>query len=235
MMSYSISAVIPLYNEEDYLPKTMQEVCDVLSRNFVDFEILFINDGSKDRSSEILSDFQKKYSCVKVLHNASNQGFAAALKKGITATNKDVIFYIDCDLPCDPSFITRAVSFLNNYDIVIGKRNQWDNLLRKVCSLGYNFIICHLFHLNLYDINIGAKVFKRNVLENVKLESFGSFIDAELLLKAKAQGFSIREIPCVYQKRLYGHSHMCTIKNVLGIIIEMLKYYFCKKDKISAR
>lgn len=229
MFNYSISAVIPLRNEEEYLSKTMQGVYDVLSRNFVDFEIIFVNDGSKDRSPDILSDFQKEYSPVKVLHNPFHQGLAVTLKKGFTAATKEVIFYIDCDLPFDPSFVAQVVPLLNTYDIIVGRRNQWDNFLRKVYSVSYNVILRRLFHLNLSDINIGVKVFKRSIFKNIELKSQGSFIDAEFLLEAKRKGFSIKEVPCAYHKRLYGYSKTCSISNILIIIFDMWKYYFRKK------
>lgn len=229
MNNLSISAVIPVYNEEEYLSRTMQDVYGVLNRNFVEFEIIFVNDGSTDQSSYILSNFQKEYSFVKILHNSSHQGLAVTLKKGFTAATKDLVFYIDCDLPFDPSFIVRNISLLNIYDIVIGRRNQWDNLLRKVCSVSYNTIIRRLFHLNLFDINIGIKVFKRSILQSIKLECLGSFIDAELLLEAKRKGFYIIEVPCIYRKRLYGYSKTCNISNILIIIFDMLMYYFRKK------
>lgn len=229
MINYSVSAVIPVYNEEEYLPKTIQEVYDVLSRNLSDFEIIIINDGSNDRSPYILAEFEKNYTFIRVLHNPYNQGLGATLKKGFGATTKNIIFYIDCDLPFDPHFFIKAVSYLNEYDLVIGKRDKWDNLLRKAYSLIYNFIICHLFHFNFNNASIGVKVFKRKILESIKLRSLGSFISIELLLEAKRKNFSIKSFHCDYRKRLYGYSKLCNINNILQIIFDMFRYYFRKK------
>lgn len=228
MINYSVSAVIPVYNEEEYLPKTIQEVYGVLSENFSDFEIIIINDGSNDRSPYILAKFGKEYSCIKVLHNHRNQGLGFALKRGFDASTKDIIFYIDCDLPFKPYFIVNAADSLNEYDLIMGYRNKWDNLLRKVFSLAYDFIIRYMFHSNFTNASIGLKVFKRKILDAIKLKSSGSFISIELLLEAKRKNFAIKSIYCDYRKRLYGRSKLCNINNILQIIFDMFRYYFRK-------
>ena len=192
MINYSVSAVIPVYNEEEYLPKTIREVYDVLSSNFSDFEIIIINDGSNDHSPYILAEFEKKYTSIRVLHNPHNQGLGVTLKKGFHATTKDIIFYIDCDLPFDPHFVIKAVNFLKEYELIIGYRDKWDNLLRRLYSLAYNSIIRYAFHFSFANASIGVKVFKRKILEGIKLKSSGSFISIELLLEAKIFRFELR-------------------------------------------
>ena len=229
MINRSISVIIPVYNEEEYLPKTIQEVYRVLNENFYDFEIIFVDDGSTDNSFHILSNFQEEYSSVVVLRNFRNQGLGAALQKGFSAATKEVIFYLDCDLPFDPILATKMVLLLDTCDIVIGKRDRWDNAIRRSYSYIYNFIIQRLFRLDIYDINVGMKVFKRSILDKIQLSSSGSFINTEFLAEARRNGFSIRKVNCEYCRRVYGYSKMDNLKNIYQIMSEMFKYYFKRK------
>jgi len=228
MFDCSISAVIPVYNEEEYLHITMQQVFSVLSDNFPDYEIIFVNDGSRDNSSDILFEFERRYPCVKVLQNNSNKGFAAALKKGLLAAVKEIIFYIDCDLPFDPRFITQAAPLLKTHDIVIARKDPWKNPLRRIVSLCYNSIVKYILKTGVSTVNAGAKAFKIRVLKEIELKSSSAFIDAELLFKAKKMGCKIKEIPCTYQKRKFGYSKTYNIRNLLLAYFDILTYCFRK-------
>lgn len=226
MEMFSVSAVIPVYNEEMYLHCTFQSINHVLNNNFKDFEIIFIDDGSKDNSFRILSEYAMRYQYVKVLQNYRHQGLGVTLNKGFSAAAKEIIFYIDCDMPFEPSFLIETVAFLDKYDIVIGRRDRWDSLLRKICSYCYNFIIRTLFRTYVSDINIGIKVLKRKIMDKMILHSRSAFIDAEIIIGAERQGFSIKEFPCIYKERLYGRSKCYNIGSVLLTIWEILNYYF---------
>ena len=235
MISLSISIVIPVYNEEGYLLKTLGEIYEVLRKNFTDYEVIFVDDGSTDNSLKILVDISGQFENIKVLCNNSNLGRAEALKKGFCATTKEVIFYIDADLPFDPSFVIRAIPFLSDNQMVIGNRDRWDNMFRKTCSLVYNLLIRRLFNLTITDINVGAKVFKKNILDRIELRSRGSFIDAEFILEAKKKGFSIKAIPCVYHKRVYGYSKMYDPVNIGRTICDMANYFLHRRSLLWQR
>lgn len=228
MIKTSLSIVIPVYNEEFCLNRTLLEVYEVAKGNFIDFEIIFINDGSVDNSESILISFARNFPCVRILQNDNNQGIGSALRKGFSAASKDIIFYIDCDLPTDTVFILQAVNFLKEYNIIIGKRNNRENLLRSILSFSYDCIIRILFNLDLNNINSGIKVFKRDVLKDLQLVSTSSFLNAEILIKAKRRGFRIKEVPCIFYSRTYGKSKLCTLKSIISISWEIFMFIFRK-------
>ena len=229
MKNYSISVVIPSFNEQQYLPLTVSTIHSLLSSNFLDFEIIVIDDGSSDNSYAVLVDLQKQYPCLNVIKNLHNAGIGVSLRRGFLAATKELIFYIDCDLPFSPEFLIRAVEFLNDYDIVIGRRNSWDNSLRKFSSFVYNRIAQLLFDVDIVDLNVGIKVFKRILLSAINLTASSSFLSAELILEAKDKNFRIKQLPCVYSKRIYGVSKMGTINNISKAFMEMIRYYFRRR------
>lgn len=233
MCHFSVSVIVPVYNEEEYIPKTFSEIFRVLNGHFIDFEIIFVDDGSKDRSFSIMRDLCQKHSFVRILHNSVNKGLGEALRSGFSVAKKEVILYIDCDLPFEPSFLIRAAPFLASHDIIIGKRNQWDGRSRFILSRIYHWLIFCLFGLGCSDINVGVKVFRNQALKNLDLRAKGSFIDAEFLLEAVKKGLKIKELPCFYSKRMYGHSKLNNAANIIEIIVDMFKYFL--RDRIDGR
>lgn len=224
MNAISISTVIPVYNEEGYLLETISCLYFFLGSNFNEYEVIVVDDGSKDRTSNILTELQKKYQNLKVITNKKNMGLGYSLKNGFNAATKEVIFYIDCDLPFPPHFLLQAIKELEKSHFVIGRRDAWDNILRKYMSFAYNFMIRKLFRINFADINVGVKVFKRKILQSLNLRSSGSFFSAELALEARRQGFIVSELPCSYRKRIYGTSKLNNIKNIFQALIETVTY-----------
>ena len=235
MQMRSISAIIPVYNEEKYLNITFESINKILRENFEDFEIIFVDDGSSDNSAVFLEQFSKRNGYVKIIKNSNHEGLGAALNKGFRLAKNEIIFYTDCDLPYDLNFLLTAMPLIDEYDVILGKRDKWDNFLRKLTSILYNFMVSSLFHSKISDNNAGIKVFKRGIVETIHLNSRYSFIWAEFNLKALLNNFTIKELPCNYRRRIYGSSKSFNIVNIFLSFSEMLNYYFSQKDIFSAK
>jgi len=220
-----ISVVIPAYNEEENLERTLTVISKELSDQGIEHEFVVVDDASTDRTPEILQDLSSRFP-LRFFRNEKNMKLGYTLRRGLEQAMGDVVFYTDCDLPCLPSVIVYALKIMQTYecDLVIAYRldRTAEGFLRRLYSSLYNFMIRVLFGLSVRDVNFACKMMKRKVLENIKLESTGSFIDAELLIKARRRGFTILQFAADYFPRLRGKSTLAGP----GVIIKLLKEMF---------
>ncbi len=221
----SVSVVIPIFNERGYIPKTPEKIYDYFSSHFNEFEIIFIDDGSTDGSLHLLEDWRRGKVGIKVIANQHHLGKGKALQCGFSAAQKEIIFYIDCDLPFELDFLENAIPYLNHYDMVIGKRDRWDGWVQHLCSRCYDKIIQWMFGVAISNINVGIKVFKRTIIENLNVKSVGWFFDTEFVIEAERNGFKIKSIPLEYRRRLYGESKFAGLRSLTDTGVELLAYF----------
>src|SRR5438046_1826169 len=206
-MISSLSYVFPMYNEIGNLERTVREATEVGLRITPDLEIVVVDDASTDGSGELADRLATENSHLRVVHHATNRKLGGALKTGFAAASRQWVLYIDSDLPIRMEDALAAVPLTDHADMVIGYRmNRCEGLKREVMSWCYNRMIRLLFGLKVRDVNFAFKLFRREVLRQVHLESEGSFIDAELLLGARQAGFRIAEIGMNYYPRVAGTS-----------------------------
>jgi glycosyltransferase involved in cell wall biosynthesis len=223
-----ISVVYPMFNEEENIERAVHFAEAVLVGITSGYEILIINDASTDRSPEIAEALARSNSCVKVFHHERNLKLGGALRTGFSKATKELIFYCDSDLPVDLLELTRAVHIMEftKSDIVSAFRfdRTAEGLVRTVYSVIYNLLIRFLFPLRVKDINFSFKLFKREMLDKVVLESEGSFIDAELLIKSKLHGFKITQFGVDYFPRNRGLSTLATPDVIIKMIRELVAF-----------
>jgi len=233
----SLSVVIPAFNEEALIERSLLLLNEELNTTIEDYEIIVINDGSFDRTPYILKELTSKIIHLKVIDNETNQGLGAALRKGFFSASKALVFYTDADMPIDYGMIHKAIEFLEktHADLVMGFRGKRfdESLHRLTYSLVYNWLICLLFGIHVKDINFAFKLIRSDVLAGLNLKAKGSFIDAEMVVKATNCGFKIEQFYVKYFPRELGHSHLARF-NAIGIILyEIIRYYpeIIKKSK----
>ncbi len=226
----SVSVVVPAYNEEEYVVRTVRSLEKVLSSIVSDFEIIVVNDKSTDTTASILQELQKSRPHLTVVNNRRNMGLGATLRAGFARARCDVIFYVDADMPFDFWDLEKGLRVMRTHgaDIVTGFRHDRtsEGFLRIVYSYVYNLIIRILFGLKVQDVNFSFKLIKRDALKQIALYSTGSFIDAEMLIKMNRRGMFICQIGTDYYPREYGQSTLSGINTILGIIREMGAFYF---------
>lgn len=225
----SLSVVIPAYNEESCIEACVTALETVLNDISDDFEIIVVNDGSADRTAAILESLQPSRPHLVLVHHARNHGLGQTLRSGFSRCRKEVTFYSDADLPFDFFELRRAlrVMALKNADLVVGFRHdRTDEGFRRIFySLAYNWLIRIVFGLRIRDVNFSFKLIRTAALRDMHLRSEGSFIDAEMLIKADRMGLFICQIGVDYFKRRFGHSNLSSLTTIGKIVQEMVREY----------
>ncbi len=222
----SISAVFPLFNEEDYVLRAYEAAVDAFAPITSDYEIILVNDASTDRTPEIAESLRAKDPRVKVVHNAKNLKLGGTLRAGYAVATKELVLYTDADLPFDLHEVRRAVRLLEvqKADVVSAYRfdRTSEGLLRTVYSFFYNSLVRAMFGLAIKDVNFSFKLFRRALLEKFTLKSDGSFIDVEFLCRARKAGAHIIQIGVDYFPRSRGVSTLSSPGVIVKILREMM-------------
>jgi len=230
MNTGSISFVLPMYNESRTIENTVRELGLIAREICDDYEIVIANDGSADNSGNIIDDIAGKDSRVKVVHLGKNTKFGGALKTGLMLAQKEVLIYIDSDLPVSSQDIKNALKLLDGADIVTAysKVKKGENPKRIIMSKVYNFLIQFLFRTNIKDINSGFKIYKKKVFKDTMLISSSPFIDVEIFVRALRKGFKIRQYPLIFKHRESGVSYISRPAVVLRTMWDILKFRFSR-------
>lgn len=232
----SISFFMPAYNEEGNIERVVYKAFLELKRITADHEVIIVDDGSTDRTRDIVHRLQKKYKSLKLISHEKNKGYGVSLRTGINSGSKKYTFYTDADSQFDISQLSKAVSLLDKTDIVIGFRHKrQDPFHRLLLSKFYRILIGVLFNLWVKDVNCSFKLFPTEIFKKIKLRSKTVFIDAEMLIRVKRKGYKIKEIKIPHFKRTKGASKfevgrkgifmIVRPDKILEIIAEMIKLY----------
>lgn len=225
-----LSIFFPMWNEEQYIHRAVRaakEVCEQLqSGNEIgDYEIIIIDDASTDRTPMYADELVAADPHIKVVHHPVNRKLGGSVKSGFAAATGDVVLYTDADLPFEMVELARAIRVMRTYEADVVSAYRLDRTgegpRRAVYSWIYNWIIQLAFGTRLRDINFAFKLCRRQVLDHVTLSSEGSFIDAELVIRAQRAGFSIVQIGVDYFPRTRGVSTLSS-PTVIGKIVREL-------------
>lgn len=223
-MDFSI--VIPFYNEEDNVGSVLSGIEAALAGNNINFEIVAVDNGSIDKTGEILEGLKKTIKALKVVRVALNEGYGWGIRQGLERSIGEYLGFMCGDNQVEPSTLMQVYDKLKkeNLDLCKVKRvKRYDGLSRKVISFFYNIICPMLFSINNHDLNGTPKIFKRSIFEKINLVSKGWFIDAEIMIRFSNLGSRIGEVPVVFKKREKGASKV-NIGAVVDFVKEMLVY-----------
>jgi len=201
----SISAVMPAYNEEANIAPQVLEVVDTLRSTVDDFEVIVVNDGSRDRTGEIVKELSAKDPQVRVVTHPRNLGYGAALYSGFVNAGKELVFLTDSDRQFDLSDLHRLLPLIAHADIVAGYRNpRRDPPIRVLNGIGWSALVTLLFGYMARDIDCAFKLFKRDILQHIKLTTRGATFSAEFLIRSKRAGYEIVEVGVHHRPRRAG-------------------------------
>ncbi|MHA1677503.1 MAG: glycosyltransferase family 2 protein [Promethearchaeota archaeon] len=226
-MKTKLSIVIPTYNEEKnvvLLYRAIKEVLDKITKNY---EIIYVDDGSRDRTFLNLKELHERDKRVKVIKFRRNFGQTAAMDAGFKFASSDIIIGMDADLQNDPRDIPRLIAKINEgYDCVSGWRvNRRDSFSKKIFSKFANFLRHTLIHDKIHDSGCSLKAYRKECFDNLDLYGeMHRFIPALL----KIQGFRIGEIKVRHHSRKHGKTKY-TMKRVLKGFIDLLNVWFWQK------
>ncbi len=222
---YSLSVIFPAYNEAENIHTTIASALSALPSLVSDFEIIVVNDGSKDETGAIAEAFASSTSSVRVLHHPANRGCGAALATGFRVATKEFCFYMDSDGQFDIWDLRRLLPLLRTYDGVFGYRiHRQDSLLRKLNAWGWNLLIRCIFNLHIRDIDGAFKIFRTDYLRHIQLEAHGALMLTELVYKFSRAGYTYTQVGVNHYPRVKGHSTGGNPKVILRAFRE-LGYY----------
>ncbi len=225
----SLSVFFPAYNEEENLRRTIESAFKYLENEprVGAYEVIIVNDGSTDSSEGVVKELKSKYKNLILINHGKNLGYGAALISGFRNSRYDYIFFSDADMQFDLTEISLLLPHINQYDVVIGYReNRQDAFMRKVNAKGWNILNFLLFGLRIRDIDGAFKLIKRSLVENMTLKSKGAMISAELLMRLQEKNVEIKEVPVSHYPRKRGKSSGAHLGVITQAFAEMIKLYF---------
>lgn len=220
-----VSVVIPLYNEEENVNELYQELHSVLHHKEFSYEILFVNDGSSDKTAEIVKGICEQDSNVTAVTFRKNFGQTAAMSAGFDYSRGQIIITMDGDLQNDPADIPKILGYINKgYDVVAGWRYKRKDpfLNRRLPSMIANKVISTITGVHLHDYGCSLKAFKKEVADNINLYGeMHRFIPAI----ASGMGISIAEVKVNHRPRLHGSSKY-GISRTFRVILDLITVKF---------
>ncbi|MEN8126534.1 MAG: glycosyltransferase family 2 protein [Planctomycetota bacterium] len=220
----SLSIFFPCYNEKDSVRAITQKALLTAKDICSDFEVILVDDGSKDGTAELIDTLANEYPNVHAVHHPQNQGYGSALQSGFRAASKDYVFYSDGDSQFDIGELPTLLPLIRNHDIVSGYRlDRQDSMLRKINAFCWTRLVCFLFGLRLKDIDCAFKLYKREIFDQIEMHSTGALIDTEILARAMQKGYSIAQIGVHHYPRKAGQSTGADVKVILRAFKELFK------------
>lgn len=229
MQKPGVSLVIPMFNEESNIEHALECAVEALEAHAGEYEIIVVDDASTDRSPELVSRAAEQNERIRIVRHGENRKLGASIRSGFAEARKDLVLYMDADLPFDPDVLGRAMRamFVTRADLIAGYRfdRTTEGFRRTLYSYLYNALIGVLFGWPHRDINFSFKLIRREVLEAIELRSEGSLIDAELVVKAKNLGFVIQQLGLDYFPRSRGSSTLSSPAVILKIFRELFQLW----------
>lgn len=224
-----LSLFFPAYNEEGNIKNTVEKAIPVLKNVASKYELLIVDDGSKDKTGEIADKLAEEYSFIRVVHHHPNQGYGAALKSGFYNSKQEWIVFTDSDGQFDFSEVTRLIEKSGEADIVAGYRiNRQDSWMRKIFGFGWTFLSRLLLGVGVRDVDCAFKLVKKKVIDTIPpLQSTrGGMISPELLGRAKKAGFKIVEVGVHHYPRKEGKQTGANLKVIFKSFMDLGKLWW---------
>lgn len=203
----SISLILPAHNEAENIEPVVRRALEVLPRYFESFEVIVVNDGSRDATGEIIDRLAREDSRVQAIHHKKNRGYGGALTSGFEASTGDHVMFMDADRQFDIADIERLYPFIPSHEIVAGFRMmRQDELHRRVFAEIFNLVVRVLFGVHLRDIDCAFKVFDGELIRSLRLSSPGALINTEIQAKARRQGAKLQQVGVRHFPRIAGEA-----------------------------
>lgn len=226
----SLSVFFPTYNEEGNIKDTVSKAVDVLKKRFKNWEIIVVNDGSLDRTAQIVDQLRNDNPRIKVITHKQNKGYGASLQSGFYNSKYDWIAFTDSDGQFDLSEIDNFSKKQEetNADLVIGYyKKRRVSKFKIITSKMWELSVMVLFGLKVHDIDCGFKLMRKDVIKKIpRLESErGAFISSEFLIKARKAGFKIVEVAVTHYPRTQGKGTGRDLKVIIKSFVDLFRLW----------
>jgi len=221
-----LSFVFPVFDEEQNVGAVIESARAIGATLADDFEVVVVDDGSRDGSAAIIDGWCRRDPRIRAVHHAANAGYGAALRSGLKEARGALVFFSDADLQFDLAELEHLLAHTRDFDIVAGYRSpRRDPWPRIVIARAWAAIVRLLFGLQVRDIDCAFKLFHRRVVDELPLASVGAFINTELLVRARAAGFRIHQVPVSHRRRRHGRQTGARPRVLARACVELLRLY----------
>ena len=223
-----LSMFFPAYNDAGTIASLVIQAQEAIRQLTPDFEVIVVNDGSRDQTGQIAEELARTYPNVRVIHHIGNRGYGGALRSGFAAATKELIAYTDGDAQYDPSEIAALWERLgDDADMVTGyKISRSDPLHRIIIGRVYHHTVKILFGLKVRDVDCDFRLMRRAIFERVVLEKNSGVICLEMMKKIQDAGFRIAEVPVHHYHRAFGKSQFFNFRRLFKTGIDVMKLWF---------
>ena len=223
----SISIFFPCYNDAGSIANLIDDAFQLLKSLVTDYEVIVIDDGSKDASRRILRKLAKKYKRLKLIFHKKNLGYGGALRSGFQAVTKDLIFYTDGDGQYDVKELPVLLSLMSDdVDFVNGiKMARRDATYRIILGNMYSLVTRWIFWLPVYDVDCDFRLIRRRIIKEINLKSNSGSICVELVKKSQRVGAKFRQVSVHHFERQWGKSQFFQFSKLLLTFIEISRLW----------
>lgn len=234
----SVSAVFPAYNDGGTIPSMVLTAVLALRNVTDDFEVIVVNDGSRDYTAAVLDELARRVPELRVIHHPQNRGYGSALRTGFAAASKEWVFYTDGDAQYNPLELELLVDALRpGVDVVNGyKIARNDPLHRIIIGRVYHYIVKFVFGFKLRDVDCDFRLIRRRLFAEVPLESPTGSICLEMVKKFQDLGYVFAEVPVHHYSRQYGVSQFFNVRRLIRTACHLTQLWWklvIRKDHLS--
>jgi glycosyltransferase involved in cell wall biosynthesis len=224
----SLSVFFPAYNDSPSLPGLLRRTFSTLDQHVEDYEVIVVDDGSRDRTAEVIEELCREYSpWLRVVTHARNRGYGGALRSGFAAAQKEFVFYTDGDGQYDVGELPRLLELVGpSTGLVNGyKLERHDPRHRVWIGSIYNFCARLLFRIRIRDIDCDYRLIRRALLETIRLTSTSGTICVELVRKLELSGCQVMEVGVHHYPRLHGRSQFFRFRSLAVTFLQLLRLW----------
>ena len=220
----SISAFFPCYNDAGTIASMVELATLTLKKIARDFEVIVVDDGSSDKSREILQELALKNPYLKLIFHEKNRGYGGALISGFKAATRDFVFYTDGDFQYDVSELTKLVAKIDdNVDVVQGyKIKRQDPWYRTLIGEVYNYFVKITFDIKIKDVDCDFRLIRRSVFKKISLVHHSGVITVEMVKKIQDAGFKFAQVGVNHYNRAYGSSQFFNFGRIYRVFVEII-------------
>lgn len=201
----SLSLCMPAYNEAANIESCLDAACTILPEFVERFEVIVVDDGSRDGTGRVISDYSRRDARVRLVQHEKNKGYGGAVTSGLRAATCDLVMFTDSDGQFSFLDLPQLLMHLVGHDFVIGYRHcRADKRMRLVNAWGWNRLVRLLLGVKVRDLDCAFKLFRREVVERLQLTATGACINAEMLVQCVRGGLKFREVPVTHYPRYHG-------------------------------
>jgi glycosyltransferase involved in cell wall biosynthesis len=221
-----LSVFLPSHNEEGNVERVVGNFCATLPEVADDYEVIVVNDGSRDQTGAIADRLAAADRHVKVVHHPVNRGYGGAVISGIRAASMPWVLLCDGDGQFDPNDVKLLAARTPEYDVVVGRRaHRADPFVRRMNGKAWTILVRMMFGLRISDMDCGFKLFRRSFLQDMELHASGAMITTELMARLAGRKAKICEVDVQHLPRVAGEQSGANFRVIARAFKELFALY----------